>query len=181
MPVVHHAITETVKEYPHKFLALSLIGNITIIGNHCCRPFSASFWTTWLDLYSWRGFPCGTAVKNPPANTGDSGSIPGSGRSPGEGNGNPLQYSCLENPIDRGAWQAIVHGVAKESDMTWRLNHHHHTAGETPQRIMRYFESLEAMPKDPSSWGFAQSVQIGSILQRLLGNRFRGKSGMTWE
>ena len=51
------------------------------------------------------GFPCGTVVKNPPANAGDSrdtGSIPGSGSSPGKGNGNPLQYSCLENPMDRG-------------------------------------------------------------------------------
>ena len=48
-------------------------------------------------------------VKNLPANTGDAGSIPGSGRSPGEGNGNPLQYSYLENPMDRGAWQAAVH------------------------------------------------------------------------
>ena len=59
-------------------------------------------------------------VKNPPANAGDAkdaGSIPGSGRSPGEGNGNPLQYYCLENPMDRGAWQATVHGVTKESDM----------------------------------------------------------------
>ena len=45
--------------------------------------------------------------------TGDPGSIPGSGRSPGEGNGDPLQHSCLENPMDRGAWQATVHGVAK--------------------------------------------------------------------
>ena len=45
--------------------------------------------------------------------SGDLGSIPGSGRSPGEGNGNPLQYSCLENPTDRGAWQARVHGVAR--------------------------------------------------------------------
>ena len=55
-------------------------------------------------------------VKNPPANAGDKrdvGSIPGLGRSPGEENGNPLQYSCLENPMDRGAWQAIVHGVTK--------------------------------------------------------------------
>ena len=53
-------------------------------------------------------------VKNPPASAGaskDAGSIPGSGRSPGEGNGNPLQFSCLENPVDRGAWWAIVHGV----------------------------------------------------------------------
>ena len=55
-------------------------------------------------------------VKNPPASTGDirdMGSIPGLGRSPGEGNGTPLQYSCLENPMDRGAWWATVHGVAK--------------------------------------------------------------------
>ena len=52
-------------------------------------------------------------VKNAPANTGDMGSIPGLGKSPGEGNGNPLQYSCLGNPMDRGAWWAIVHGVAK--------------------------------------------------------------------
>ena len=59
-------------------------------------------------------------VKNPPANAGDigdTGSIPGSGRSPGEGNGNPLQYSCLENHMDRGAWQVTVHGVT-ESDTT---------------------------------------------------------------
>ena len=52
-------------------------------------------------------------VKNPPANVGDMGSIPGVGRSPGGGNGNPLQYSCLENPMDRGAWRATVHWVAK--------------------------------------------------------------------
>ena len=55
-------------------------------------------------------------VKNPPANAGDgrhAGSIPGLGRAPGGGNGNPLQYFCLENPIDRGAWQATVHGVTK--------------------------------------------------------------------
>ena len=56
-------------------------------------------------------------VKNPPANAGDVGLIPGLGRSPGEGNGNPLQYSCLENRMDRGAWQATVHGIAKELDM----------------------------------------------------------------
>ena len=58
-------------------------------------------------------FPGGSVVKNPPANAGGTGSIPGSGRSSGEGNGNPLQYSCLGNPMDREAWQAIVHGVPK--------------------------------------------------------------------
>ena len=52
-------------------------------------------------------------VKNLPANSGDSSSSPGSGRSLREGNGNPFQYSCLENPMDRGAWQTIVHRVAK--------------------------------------------------------------------
>ena len=52
-------------------------------------------------------------VKIPPANAGDAGSISGSGRAPGEGNGNPFQYFCLGNPTDRGAWQALVHGVEK--------------------------------------------------------------------
>ena len=68
------------------------------------------------------GFPGGLTVKNPPVNAGDTGSIPGSGRSPGGGNGHPLQYSCLENPMDRGAWWAAVHGVTKESDTTEQLN-----------------------------------------------------------
>ena len=59
------------------------------------------------------GFPGGSEGKASACNAGGLGSIPGSGRSPGEGNGNPLQYSCLENPMDRGAWWATVHGVAK--------------------------------------------------------------------
>ena len=67
------------------------------------------------------GFPGGTAIKNSPANAGDTrkaGSMLGSGKSPVVGNGNPLQSSCLGNPMERGAWRATVHGVAKESDMT---------------------------------------------------------------
>ena len=56
-------------------------------------------------MHSWRGFPGDSVVKNPPANAGDAGSIPVSGRSPGAGNGHPLQSSCLGNPMDRGAWQ----------------------------------------------------------------------------
>ena len=59
------------------------------------------------------GFPGGSVVKNLPASTGDAGSVPGSEKSPGEGNGNPLQYSCLGNPMDRGAWEATVYGTTK--------------------------------------------------------------------
>ena len=61
---------------------------------------------------------CSSMVKNPPASAGDMGSISGPGRSPGKGNGTPLQYSCLGNPTDRGAWWDTVHGVAKKSNMT---------------------------------------------------------------
>ena len=64
------------------------------------------------------GFPGGSVVKNLPAKAGDMGPITGLRRSPGEGNGNPFQYSCLGNPMDRGTWWATVHGVTKELDMT---------------------------------------------------------------
>ena len=71
------------------------------------------------------GFPGGSKVKVSACNEGGLGSIPGSGRSPGEGNDNPLQYSGLENPMDGGAWWATVHGVAKSrtqlSDFTYSL------------------------------------------------------------
>ena len=63
-------------------------------------------------LGAW-DFPGGSVVKNPPTNARDMGSIPGLGKSPGVGNGNPLQYSCLENLTDREAWWATVHEVAK--------------------------------------------------------------------
>ena len=62
------------------------------------------------------GFPSGSVGKESACNAGDLGSIPGLGKSPGEGNGNPLQYSCLENSMDRGAWQAIVHRIAVGHD-----------------------------------------------------------------
>ena len=68
-------------------------------------------------------------VKNPPANAGDirdTGSIPGSGRSPGEGNGNPLQYSCLENPMDRGAWWATAYNVVESWTRLKRFSTHTH-------------------------------------------------------
>ena len=85
-----------------------------------CPHVSFSVMTTWsvhLKCHTphtlWTHFPGGSEVKNLPANAGDPGLIPGSGRSPGVGNGDPLQYSCLENPLDREAWWATGHGVTE--------------------------------------------------------------------
>ena len=82
-------------------------GCFSILNIICIFLVVTTFLLRW-HLYSWAS-QVALVVKNPPANTGDSGSIPGSGRSPGGGNGNPLQYSCLENPTDRRAWWATVH------------------------------------------------------------------------
>jgi len=76
----------------------------------------------YIHAYTYFCFPGGSVVKNLPASAGDVGLIPGSGRSLGGGNGNPLQYSCLGNPKDRRAWQIIVHGVAKVLDLTLGTN-----------------------------------------------------------
>ena len=83
--------------------------------------------------------PGGRVVKNSPANVGDTrdtGSIPGSGRSPGEGNGNPLQCSCLENPRDRGAWCAAVYGVAQSQTRLKRLS-----SSSNRSRTLNYYNS----------------------------------------
>ena len=85
------------------------------------------------------GLPGGTVVKNSPSSAGDVaevGSIPVSGRSPGGGNGNPLQYSCLENPMDRGAWWATVHGVTKSRT---QLNTHTQTHWLNSYTSLFYF------------------------------------------
>ena len=76
-------------------------------------------------------------IKNPPANAGDAGSMPRSVRFPGVGNGNPLQYSCLENSMDRGAWWATVHGVAKSWTMTEQLSKHE-AKGKESEKIYMY-------------------------------------------
>ena len=78
----------------------------------------------WYMVYFWH--PCGAVVENPFASAKDVrdvGSVPGLGRSPGAGNGNPLQYSCLDNFMDRGAWQAVVHGITKSQ--TWLSDEHY--------------------------------------------------------
>ena len=96
-------------------LAVYLKDNIFIIIQ--IKIFSNIYWN-FLDalfklISNYLGFPGGSDGKESACNVGDPGSIPGSGRSSGEGNGNPLHYSYLENPMDRGAWQAAVHGVSK--------------------------------------------------------------------
>ena len=84
-----------------------------------------NFLSSYLGIYALPllGFPGGSAGKVSACNAGDLGSIPGLGRPPGEGKGYPLQYSGLENPMDRGTWQATVHGVT-ESDTTEPLSKH---------------------------------------------------------
>ena len=89
-PITHHTFVSVV---PSKYLSVSHILS------YC--------------IFNQLGFPSGSNGKEPSCNVRDPCSIPGSGRSSGEGNGNPLQYSCLQNPMDRGAWWAIVHEMAK--------------------------------------------------------------------
>ena len=90
-----------------------------------CREYRNE-WRRILVFKSWysggAGFPGGSEVKPPPACAGDVGSTPGPGRPPGGGNGSPLQYPYWANPMDRGAWQAIVHQVTKKLDTTYGLN-----------------------------------------------------------
>ena len=84
-------------------------------------------------------------VKNLTANTGDLGSIPGLGRSPGGGNGNPLQYSCLGNPMDRGAWRAMVHAITKSWTQLKRLSTAH--PSQTPtERQKTHFRDFSGGP-----------------------------------
>ena len=99
-----------------KFLINNFDGYLDAELNHRHQSLELHF-----ELQNILGFPGGSVVKNLPANARDirdAGSIPVLGQLPGEGNGNPLQYSYLENPMDRGAWQATVHKFTKESDTT---------------------------------------------------------------
>ena len=86
------------------------------------------------------GFLGRSVVENPPANEGDAGSISGSGRAPGDGNGNPFQYSCLGNPIDRGAWRATVHGIAKRWTRLKVTEHAHEFHNQQSRGKMAQFQ-----------------------------------------
>ena len=103
--------TEALTEFPKEINFLVIYRKESIKRRAWTIIFKDSYLRFW-------GFPSGSVVKDLLDSSGHGGSIPGSGRSPGERNGNSLQYSCLRNPIDRGAWQPTVHWVKKESGMT---------------------------------------------------------------
>ena len=103
-------------------------------------------WLTDARVDLAQGFPGGSVVKNPPANAGDAGSVPGSGRSPEGGNGYPLQYSCLENPMDRGAWRAIVHGVTTELDMIEQLSNNKQSVNVSDVWMNQLLNGQEVIP-----------------------------------
>ena len=97
------------------------------------------------------GFLGGSVVKNLPANTGDArdaGSIPGSGRFPGGGNGNPLEYSCLENPMDSGAWQITDHGI--EKNQTWLEQFSMHSGKQQSNKSMKKRQNIWIAPWQPT-------------------------------
>ena len=102
-------------------------------------------------LLQSKGFSGGTSGKEPACNTGDlrdTGSVPGSGTYPGEGNGNPLQYSCLENPMDRGAWWATVHGVTKSwTWLKWLIAHAHYNIDHLLFHYLVYSSAQVAITK----------------------------------
>ena len=93
-------------------------------------------------------------VKNPPANAGDLGLSSGSGRSLGQGNGNPLCYSCLKNYMDRRGWWSTVHGVSKESDITERLNTQHSSAENLSRELDSFSPVHLASGRARGTWGW---------------------------
>ena len=109
------------------------------------------------------GFPGGSDGKASACNVGGPGSIPGSGRSPGEGNGNPLQHSCLENPMNRGAWQAIVYGVAKSQTRLSDFTSLHFIYHNRHMLKVHGLHSLESSNSEPSFSKFwCCSNQLGA-------------------
>ena len=107
-----------VPKYPLISPVMLIIMHVLFLSSSFC------FLLIFLVSVFYVGFPVGSVIKNPPANARDAEDavlVPGSGRFPGEGNGNPFHYSCLENPMEREAWRATVHGVTKSQ--TWLSTH----------------------------------------------------------
>ena len=124
-----------------------------------------NMWSSFLQRFQVssapsQGFPGGSVVRNLPANAGAMRSSPGSGRSPGEGIGNPLWCSCLEIFIDRGAWQRTVHGVAESQ--TWPSTHTTHTAKSHASSYWCYTHHL-AFPGNPQSKSGELHLSQGDI------------------
>ena len=120
MKNIVHISCARYRDVRQQVLYVSSLAKPGFLGNLQCRR---SRFDSWVRNIPWRrdrfpppafmGFPGGSDGKESTSNSGELGLIPGLGRSPGEGHGSPLQYSCLENPMDRGAWRATVHRVAK--------------------------------------------------------------------
>ena len=113
-----------------------------------------------VDIYAFQGFPGGSVVKNPAANARDAGnvgSVPGSGRSPGERNSNPSQYSCLENPTDRGAWWATVPGVPKTQTQLNTHAYNMHLKEQSPLSDLMDWLWLGKLFNLARLWGFVPS------------------------
>ena len=141
----------------------------------CCSPWGCKESDTterlnWTkvsvikSLNMTKGFPGGSVVKNPPANSGDAHSIPGSGRSLGIRNGNPVQYSCLEKSMDRGAWQGTVHGVTK----SWT-------------RLSNWACNSRAWPNQKSSWMRPDLPEVSLLLAlKECCHVWSGQVAQTW-
>ena len=113
--------------------------------------------SNWVHLTSLRSFPGGSDGKESPCNTGNPCSVPGWGRSPGEGNGNPLQYSCLENSMDRGTWQGTVHGITK----SWTQLSDYHS--------LKLLQALWHWAIHFHDWAYFPHLCIGTV---ILSHRF---------
>ena len=136
------ALNHTVKMQPWEFQPKCV---------HTCMCFFFFF----ARVFGVGGFPGGLYGKESAYSAGALGSVPGLGRSPGERNGNPLQYSCLENPMDREAWWAIVHGVAKSQTRLKRLSTAHNATlgpGPTSWTCNIYSSTGTHVKKDPRDW-----------------------------
>ena len=112
------------QHFMHKHMNFYIHTSVTVL-----LKLHTHFWLVYLfglgvGLFGLGGFPCSSVGKESACNAGHLGSIPGLGRSPEEGNGNPLQYSCLETPMDREAWRATVYGVAR-AGRDWVTTHTH--------------------------------------------------------
>ena len=140
---------------------LRLLTFLTAILIPACASSSPSFLMMYsaykLDKQGDK-FPGGSEDKASACNAGDLGSIPGLGRSPGEGNGNPLQHSCRENPTDRGAWWATVHGVAKSWAKLYLLPERGIAGHVTPRVVSENFKS-ERISKTIKSYSLTSQMR----------------------